>query len=623
VLQRTGNQPAEAGLGGELAVELPSADPASLDFPRPLAGPVRFLVAFVIYAVALWWFDRHALHVASEAYFSLHTVAANAAVALPAVLVVWALGRRMGAAFLLIAFLQLATYLASAKKLEILGSPVALQDFHFVTNVSWANLELLGAYLDRPILVLLGTVSCLAAVVGAFILERPGFGRYSLVRFGLGAAGIALVLTLHSAAWPWRSVYTRDAIRPSALSRTPEALRSGLMSSLAYRHLEASQLIFKEDPEALRRAIEMVKRPGNGPVTSGGPVATVSATAPDIVVILSESFMDPRILKGMQDVPDVIPDVRALIEQGRGNSMVVPTYGGGTVRTEFEVLTGMPVAAFPGVMYPYADITRKKMPGLVDVLKRQGYSTVAVHGNSGGFWNRTNTYRSMGLDHFVTASGFPGERGRDGGWYSDKAMTDIVLEELDKSSSPTFVFAVSIENHGPYNKALPVRNQAGWSGLELPAGLDGDAALSWRNYLYHLGNADAQFARLVEAMRRRGRPFVVAMFGDHLPSLGGAYETLGFVNGEGPRKQHVPWVIVSSQAGPLAAAQRPIRSWQLPAEILAAGGVPGDAYFDFVREAGHRLDLAKAGGEREALESGVRAAAVARLEGRFEGYVGQ
>jgi hypothetical protein len=52
-------------------------------------------------------------------------------------------------------------------------------------------------------------------------------------------------------------------------------------------------------------------------------------------------------------------------------------------------------------------------------------------------------------------------------------------------------------------------------------------------------------------------------------------------------------------------------------------GVPGDAYFDFVREAGRRLDSAKAGGEREALESGVRAAAIARLEGRFEEYAGQ
>jgi hypothetical protein len=72
---------------------------------------------------------------------------------------------------------------------------------------------------------------------------------------------------------------------------------------------------------------------------------------------------------------------------------------------------------------------------------------------------------------------------------------------------------------------------------------------------------------------------VLALFGDHLPTMCEVYGTLGLVDGVAPEKRPTPWVIVSSQddqASP--GAGRPLRVWQLPGEILGAAGIHGDTY---------------------------------------------
>ena len=311
---------------------------------------------------------------------------------------------------------------------------------------------------------------------------------------------------------------------------------------------------------------------------------------------------------------------RALLERGAGGPMRVPTYGGGTVRTEFEVLTGMPVSAFPSVMYPYVDMARPRMPGLPALLRDLGYATVAVHGNSGAFWNRTDTFRAMGIQRFLTEKAFRGQGVRDGVWYSDASMTDLVLQELEAADAPLFVAAISIENHGPYESEAPVRDAAAKEAVPVPDVLPARAAGSLRNYLYHLGNADRELERLLRRMEQRGRPFVVVFFGDHLPALPEVYNTLQFADGGQAEEQMVPWLVVGD--GGRRAGARPLHSWELAAEALEVAGLAGDPYFDLVRVAGRRLAaLPPDSPEADELRRGVEAAAVARMQGRFEEFL--
>ena len=50
-------------------------------------------------------------------------------------------------------------------------------------------------------------------------------------------------------------------------------------------------------------------------------------------------------------------------------------------------------------------------------------------------------------------------------------------------------------------------------------------------YLRHLRNADEQLGRLRNALRARSRPYILVFYGEHLPSMPGVYDTLGFPDG--------------------------------------------------------------------------------------------
>ncbi|MBB6063638.1 sulfatase-like hydrolase/transferase [Pseudoxanthomonas broegbernensis] len=569
---------------------------------------------WVAQAMALWRLDRHAVGVAAEAYAGAGNILLNALPGWAFALCLAALTRRLLFPLLVTSAIQVAVYLASLKKLEVLGSPFALQDVYFLTTINRATLELFGSYVEHPAWWLAATAGFLGLLAACFWLERPWFRWFGAVQAVLLLAmGVALY-TLDAGKQPWASFYDAQRVRPSTMSLTPAVVRSGLFSSLVYKHLQARNMRFEIDGDALRDVLAGLEPAPARPLAASAP--------PDVVIVLSESFMDPRILNGLSATQDTIPATRALIGAGHGGTMTVPTYGGGTVRTEFEVLTGMPAEAFPDAFYPYVDLDRTVLPSLPGLLRRQGYATVAVHGNSGAFWNRSDTYASMGFDRFVTGREFA-RRGmkREGTWYSDSAMTDIVLQELAEHGGPTFVMAVSIQNHGPYTTLPKDVDQGAWKAIELPPGLEGEGALELRNCLYHLHRADAQLARLLQALEARGRPYVLAFFGDHLPALGSAYASLGFVDGAPPERQRVPWVLVAGEGTQrrAASATRHLYSWELPAQVLDAAGI-SDSYFRFIQALGLRLEHATESDEEQRLRRGLVAGANARMEFKFEEY---
>src|SRR5690606_9563547 len=168
------------------------------------------------------------------------------------------------------------------------------------------------------------------------------------------------------AGWPWNTGwYDKAHVRPSPLNLTQAALHGGLVASMVYYHGVRRNQTFVVDVASLREALRLSKD-----ANAGMDAAAVTGQAPDVGIVLSESFMDPRVMTGMGELPDLIPNVRRQLDAGHGGMMLAPTFGGGTVRTEFEVLTGMPAAAFPSAHYPYVDLSPQFIPGIVSVLEK-------------------------------------------------------------------------------------------------------------------------------------------------------------------------------------------------------------------------------------------------------------
>ena len=566
------------------------------------------------YALGAWWLDRWSLGISPDTYFLWQRAFANAMPGYLALLVLVVLTRRLVVSALLVTALTGLLLLVSAKKMALLGTQLIYQDIYFIRGMDASTLDLLSRYLEKPWLVVGGAVGALLVMSLLAWLERPCLPRRGKVRLFAGVTAGLLTVCLVMAVFPWRGGWYADAwIRPSPLDQVKGALHGGTIANVLYMYGLQRHQRFVPDLAALERARQQLAS------IPAAHQARLEQGAPDVVVVLSESFMDPKRLRGMSDLPDLTPGVRAALASGKGGALRVPTFGGGTVRSEFEVLTGMPVQAFPMAHYPYVDINRARLPGLASTLRRDGYRTVAVHGNSGAFWNRTMTYRAMGIERFVTRRDIPRQQMRlDGGWLSDHSMTDIVLQELDGNVGPQFVLAISIENHGPYTGATKVAHPEALNSIALPQQLTQEAAAELRTYLYHLRNADAEFMRLHQALLARGRPFVLLFFGDHLPALAmGGYAQLGFQDGGHPETQPVPWVLVTGNGVvfPRAPTERALHAWELPSLVLRAAGSPGDPYQAFIGRLSTWLDASGQSTLSPDLQAGLVAAARARLEG--------
>lgn len=573
----------------------------------PLVSPGRLLVACVLVpglCLATWLFDRQSIAVAPEAYRRAATVLANAGPVLWLLLALFAVTRRLLFSTLLCVGLQWLVYVVSAEKLAILEAPVGREDLHFLAGIDAGAVRLFWPYLaeGRPWLPWAAGAG-LAVLALAFRLETPWLRRLGPARLVALALALAGAASLWAGGWPWNRLYSSQRIPAPAHAAMESALHWGTMSHVVRAHVQARARHFEVDPVALERLQASLAPQSPAPAP---------AQRPDVVVVLSESFFDPTLLNRAAHA-DPMPRLRQWIDAGHGGAMRSPTFGGGTILTEFEVLTGLPVAAFPGIGSPYAELEIAALPSLPRLLSRAGYRSVAVHGNSGGFYGRATAFRQMGFDAFLTVRDFPAEHARDGLWPSDRAMTDLVLDRLGREAPPLFVLSISMENHGPHGSEAAVSDEAAWNAIRLPEGLSGAAARQLRQSLYHLGNADAQFARLLEALQRRGRPFVLLFFGDHLPNLRDAFAELGFVDGRGARQQPVPWLLLRGQGEVLAPVARPIAEpWQLAAELMRETGLH-DPYFETVHA------LGRTPGALDQHRAGLVALARARLQGGSAG----
>jgi phosphoglycerol transferase MdoB-like AlkP superfamily enzyme len=309
--------------------------------------------------------------------------------------------------------------------------------------------------------------------------------------------------------------------------------------------------------------------------------ASVPAEKPDIIVVMSESFWDPTQLPGVAIAPDPIPHVRAL----RSGSMFSPEFGGMTANIEFEALTGFSNAFLPAGSIPYQQYVRAPIPSLATFLKSEGYEARAIHPGTNWFWNRANVYADFGFDDFKSQETLPPMQLR-GPLASDASMTDEIIKEADGTQEPFFFFAVSLQNHGPYE---PHRYSDTTHTVQAP--ISQWARDSLLSYAEGASDADKSIERLVEWAKNRKRPTVIAFFGDHLPPLGPVYVETGFLKDNvAPRREaadqmqlhhETPLIVWSNRSGPVKDLGAVSPAF-LPYEILKTAGITHPYYTGFL-----------------------------------------
>ncbi|HEU0277949.1 MAG TPA: LTA synthase family protein [Rhodanobacteraceae bacterium] len=547
--------------------------------------------------------------------------------ALPGLLLAFGLTawtRRAGWSFALAFGCQAVLYGVNTVKVANLAIPLMPADFRILGQLGHGVGELLSSYLPHLGWLAAALVVAVVVLVAWYRLEPPLWPRAPRRRRVLTSAILlAALVTLVAGVAFWRPVYNPTLLGMQPWSATSTRQHDGLVASLLLFHLQYGAQHHKADRAA---ALGLMAHYQPAIAQRLAAQATHSGDKPDIVVILSESFFDPTIMNGYPAGTDLTPNYRRLAQHAIAGQLHVPTFGGGTIRTEFEVLTGLSLRYFPDIQFPYLQIHQKQIPGIVRLLARDGYQTLAVHGNNPGFWNRTEAFKELGFDRFVSIGDFPADDALDNGNYmSDKSFTDELLRQLPDDSPPRFVLGISMEAHGPYDKD-PGIDTAVRDAIPVPSAVTNpQAKLELQNYIYHMQNADRQLGRLVDVLAQRRRRTLVLFFGDHLPALVPAYQEAGFRNGQGFLTQTVPYLLLDT-AHLDRAERRNAAAWELPGMVLADAGIGDDPWFVLTDLVGPPLapltrapdaPIAPETAEQKQLDQGMRNVADLRLRNKL------
>lgn len=272
-----------------------------------------------------------------------------------------------------------------------------------------------------------------------------------------------------------------------------------------------------------RRAILEEQQNGKVRKRPPPPDACIPESPPDIVVVQSESFFDARRLGTAVD-PAVLANFDRLRSEARYyGRLEVPAWGANTMRTEYAFLSGMPNEALGYRRFnPYLTLQNAPSWSIIHMLRLMGYVCVCIHPFDPTFFNRDKVFPNLGFYRFIGIDEFDGAE-RSGPYVSDLALPRKIEEVLDSSISPTFVFVITMENHGRWDPDRFGDNGAGRDTTPPPLG-----SLALEHYLRHLRNADRSLDDIARYLRGRDRPGVMCIYGDHLPSLPNAFRAAGF-----------------------------------------------------------------------------------------------
>lgn len=536
---------------------------------------------------------------------SLHVLLLNALPALGVFALMLALTRRLLLSSWLVLLAIAGLYAANSAKLGTLQTPLLPADLRLFAEPGPA-IALLSQYLHvdalRWLLIALGLGLTLLLCRERRLTALAGWRALAL-----GALALLATASLVAGTTPWKRVYDANALGFQPWALTESTAHTGLIGSLLLYHWEIGG---GGVPAADRHAAVALLQAHAPELRAALAAATTDAELPDIVVLQSESLFDPARLREVLS-GRWLPEYHRLAATATAGDMQVPTFVGGTIRTEFEVLTGAPLASLGGIQYPWLELAQTAWPGLTRVLDEHGYRSTAIHPNSSAFWNRARTYPALGFERFIDSESFDANR-IVGLFISDAALTDRVLSELADDGPPQFVFAISMENHGPFDWR-PGLDPERLAALPMPERLDAGGRLWFGNYLYLLDDADHELGRLADALRARQRRTLLLFYGDHLPGLGPVYFQLGFDDGRDADRQPVPWLLFDS------ADPQPHRldthSWMLPGLLLDAAGIRDDAWFNVLATLARTHDFDP---DDAASAAGLHALARLQLRGELE-----
>ncbi len=221
---------------------------------------------------------------------------------------------------------------------------------------------------------------------------------------------------------------------------------------------------------------------------------------PNVIVVMSEAFADFRKFDELDLDTDAYDSYDEVAEEGFKGTAIVPTFASFTVRTEFELLFGLPVKSLNDPNMPQRMLLDREQPTIVQCYDDLGYSTAYVHPFLSSFYSRSRVYSNFGFDTMIFDDSFTVPVEYEGTYISDETVFNQIEKLIKETDEPLYVHTTTMQNHQPYS--------------------DGDNTdEELENYLSKIKITSDAFRKFTEHLSEIDEPTVVLMVGDHFPSF--------------------------------------------------------------------------------------------------------
>lgn len=218
---------------------------------------------------------------------------------------------------------------------------------------------------------------------------------------------------------------------------------------------------------------------------------------PNIIFVMSESFGDFRHLDGMEVSDDVYAKWDEIKKESFSGQAIVPTFGGNTVRTEFELMFGLPVKSLNNATIPHSLLPDNvQQDTFAQMYKAEGYSTTYIHPFSSSFYGREEVYSEYGFDRllFIDDLTVPVHKLRD--YVDDDTVYRQAEQVMAQTEGPDYIHITTMQNHQPY-------------------GSDDDTEVGV--YLKGIQKSCEELQNFLNRLKESSEPTIVLFMGDHFP----------------------------------------------------------------------------------------------------------
>ncbi len=381
------------------------------------------------------------------------------------------------------------------------NSPISTQDIHnFGTTLS-----VIDSYSFPFSLYVLGILICLVLIIlVTHRLYRLEKGKKVSLR---AVVGKNLAIVVFFTAFFYTVFLAENPIKPRntfVWSWEDSYYKYGYAASSIEVFQNSMNMVNKPENYSYEKLVEIAEKEKNQPSNQ---------ETPDIIFILNETFYDMRDLIDLEGEPSAMPFIDSLPDSQRGRVVVAGT-GGGTNKSEYELLTSNTIQLMPGITpFNYLDFDNSN--SIVSYLEGLGYTSWGAHCADSLNYSRGNVYPKLGFDKILFSEDF-GEYGKYGErpYATDEYCYQKMLEDYEKmGNAPRFMYLLTIQNHGGWDINPQEKNLV---SLTKDFGEHTDDLEEFQSCIKL---SDTAFEQLTKYFENVDRKVIICMVGDHAPSF--------------------------------------------------------------------------------------------------------